>query len=133
MAFRNDIASFIKDTMEQRFSGTWHCVVGRSFGSRVSYELESFALFKLNQHTVLIFKWHLLRANAGNNDAVINCTNLSPASSDEKSSFGVESGHSHDHCIRVGQHKGYDYAHIDLGKEKLTHGELIYKNIIDQN
>ncbi|KAL3070579.1 hypothetical protein niasHS_007738 [Heterodera schachtii] len=51
-----DIASFVKDTMEQRFAGTWHCVVGRSFGSRVSYELESFALFKVNQHTVLIFK-----------------------------------------------------------------------------
>uniref|UniRef100_A0A915LD48 Dynein light chain n=1 Tax=Meloidogyne javanica TaxID=6303 RepID=A0A915LD48_MELJA len=51
-----DIASFVKDTFEQRFGPTWHCVVGRSFGSRVSYELETFVLLKANQHTVLVFK-----------------------------------------------------------------------------
>jgi dynein light chain LC8-type len=46
----------VKDNCEKQFGPTWHCVVGRSFGSRVSYELETFALLKVNQHTVLIFK-----------------------------------------------------------------------------
>jgi dynein light chain LC8-type len=52
-----DIASFVKDSLERQFGPTWHCVVGKSFGSRVSYELETFALLKVNnQLTVLVFK-----------------------------------------------------------------------------
>ncbi|KAH7730934.1 dynein light chain protein [Aphelenchoides avenae] len=51
-----DVASYLKDTFEQRFGGTWHTIVGRSFGSRVSYESGSFILLKANQHSVLIYK-----------------------------------------------------------------------------
>lgn len=51
-----DIAAYIKDTFESRFGPTWHCVVGRSFGSRVSYEMQHFILLKIKQTSVMIFK-----------------------------------------------------------------------------
>ncbi|KAI1716656.1 dynein light chain type 1 domain-containing protein [Ditylenchus destructor] len=51
-----DVASYLKDAFEHKFGPTWHTVVGKSFGSRVSYEMNHFILLKVNQHTVLIFK-----------------------------------------------------------------------------
>uniref|UniRef100_A0A915CM72 Dynein light chain n=1 Tax=Ditylenchus dipsaci TaxID=166011 RepID=A0A915CM72_9BILA len=51
-----DVASYLKDTFEQQFGATWHAVVGKSFGSRVSYEINHFILLKVNQHSVMIFK-----------------------------------------------------------------------------
>uniref|UniRef100_A0A914E774 Dynein light chain n=1 Tax=Acrobeloides nanus TaxID=290746 RepID=A0A914E774_9BILA len=51
-----DIAAYIKDTFEQKFGPTWHCVVGRSFGSRVSYETQHFILLKIKYVSVMVFK-----------------------------------------------------------------------------
>lgn len=33
-----DIATYIKDEIRLKFHGTWHCVVGRNFGSFVTFE-----------------------------------------------------------------------------------------------
>uniref|UniRef100_A0A1I8ABC1 Dynein light chain n=1 Tax=Steinernema glaseri TaxID=37863 RepID=A0A1I8ABC1_9BILA len=51
-----DVAAHIKETFESRFGPTWHCVVGKSFGSRVSYEQQHFILLKINRTSVMIFK-----------------------------------------------------------------------------
>ncbi|VDN03229.1 unnamed protein product [Thelazia callipaeda] len=51
-----DIASYIKDEFERKFGPTWHCVVGKSFGSRVSYEIQHFILLKSNCVSIMIFK-----------------------------------------------------------------------------
>nr|CAG8602500.1 14401_t:CDS:2 [Entrophospora candida] len=32
-----DIAAFIKREFDKRFGTTWHCIVGRSFGSYVTH------------------------------------------------------------------------------------------------
>ncbi len=33
-----DIATFIKDDFKVKYSGTWHCIVGRNFGSFTTHE-----------------------------------------------------------------------------------------------
>ena len=37
-----DIAAYIKKEMDKRFGPTWHCVVGRNFGSYVTHETRHF-------------------------------------------------------------------------------------------
>lgn len=51
-----DVAAYIKEEMDKRFGPTWHVVVGRSFGSRVSYEMSHFLLLKVNKTSIMIFK-----------------------------------------------------------------------------
>ncbi|EFO13158.1 dynein Light Chain family member [Loa loa] len=51
-----DMALYIKQEFERRFGPTWHCVVGKSFGSSFSYEIQHFILLKLNQLSIIIFK-----------------------------------------------------------------------------
>lgn len=33
-----DIATYIKDEVRLQYHGTWHCIVGRNFGSFVTFE-----------------------------------------------------------------------------------------------
>ncbi|VDD94148.1 unnamed protein product [Enterobius vermicularis] len=51
-----DVASFVKDEFEKKYGSTWHCVVGSSFGSRVSYEVGNFVLLQIGRIFVMIFK-----------------------------------------------------------------------------
>ncbi|KAK6109803.1 Uncharacterized protein BM_BM1368 [Brugia malayi] len=51
-----DMAFYIKEEFERRFGPTWHCVVGKSFGSSFSYEIQHFILLKFNQLSIMIFK-----------------------------------------------------------------------------
>uniref|UniRef100_A0A0M3HRP0 Dynein light chain n=2 Tax=Ascaris TaxID=6251 RepID=A0A0M3HRP0_ASCLU len=54
--FDKDVAAYIKDEFERRFGPTWHCVVGKSFGSRVSYEMQHFMLLRRRRVSIMIFK-----------------------------------------------------------------------------
>ncbi|KAK9447118.1 dynein light chain type 1-domain-containing protein [Limtongia smithiae] len=51
-----DIAAYIKKELDLRFGQTWHCIVGRNFGSYVSHETRHFIYFYLGQIAILIFK-----------------------------------------------------------------------------
>ncbi|KAF8820593.1 dynein light chain 8 family E protein [Cardiosporidium cionae] len=51
-----DIASFIKKQFDLKHSPTWHCVVGRNFGSYVTHESKHFIYFYLGHVAVLLFK-----------------------------------------------------------------------------
>ncbi|KAF8571437.1 hypothetical protein P879_02508 [Paragonimus westermani] len=62
-----DIAAYLKKEMDKRYGPTWHCVVGRNFGSPnmtplyltcsyVTHETHSFVYFYLGQSAVLLFK-----------------------------------------------------------------------------
>ncbi|OXB64628.1 hypothetical protein ASZ78_008704 [Callipepla squamata] len=51
-----EIAAFIKREFERRYSPTWQCVVGRTFGSYVSHETERFIFFAVRDLHVLLFK-----------------------------------------------------------------------------
>ena len=51
-----DIACYIKKEFDRKHNPTWHCVVGRNFGSYVTHETKHFIYFYLGQIAVLLFK-----------------------------------------------------------------------------
>jgi dynein light chain LC8-type len=51
-----DIAGFIKREFDKKHGPTWHCIVGRSFGSYVTHETRNFIFFFLNQFGILLLK-----------------------------------------------------------------------------
>lgn len=51
-----DIAAFMKKEFDKKYNPTWHCVVGRSFGSYVTHESKNFIYFYIGQLAVLLFK-----------------------------------------------------------------------------
>ncbi|VDM04878.1 unnamed protein product [Schistocephalus solidus] len=51
-----DIAAHIKKEFDKKHSPTWHCIVGRNFGSYVTHETRHFIYFYLGQVAILLFK-----------------------------------------------------------------------------
>ena len=51
-----DIAAFIKKEFDKKYNATWHCIVGRNFGSYVTHETKHFIYFYLGQVAILLFK-----------------------------------------------------------------------------
>ncbi|XP_010551078.1 PREDICTED: dynein light chain 1, cytoplasmic-like [Tarenaya hassleriana] len=51
-----DIAEHIKKEFDKKHGATWHCIVGRNFGSYVTHETNHFVYFYLDQKAVLLFK-----------------------------------------------------------------------------
>merc|ERR1711868_167246 len=51
-----DIAAFIKKEFDKKYSPTWHCIVGRSYGSYVTHETKHFIYFYTGQLAILLFK-----------------------------------------------------------------------------
>ncbi|RYG51950.1 hypothetical protein EON67_02305 [archaeon] len=46
----------IKKEFDKKYGPTWHCIVGRNFGSYVTHESKHFIYFYLGQIAVLLFK-----------------------------------------------------------------------------
>uniref|UniRef100_A0AC34PUI9 Dynein light chain n=1 Tax=Panagrolaimus sp. JU765 TaxID=591449 RepID=A0AC34PUI9_9BILA len=51
-----DVAVFIKEEFDKRHGSSWHCVVGRNFGSFVSHETNTFIYFYLNHVAIMLYK-----------------------------------------------------------------------------
>ncbi|NWY04734.1 DYL1 protein, partial [Nothoprocta ornata] len=59
-----DIAAHIKKAsgcsklreFDKKYNPTWHCIVGRNFGSYVTHETKHFIYFYLGQVAILLFK-----------------------------------------------------------------------------
>uniref|UniRef100_A0A2K5M4X8 Dynein light chain n=1 Tax=Cercocebus atys TaxID=9531 RepID=A0A2K5M4X8_CERAT len=51
-----DIAAHIKKEFDKKYNPTWHCIVGRNFGSYMTYEIKHFIYFYLGQVAILLFK-----------------------------------------------------------------------------
>ncbi|CDO98845.1 unnamed protein product [Coffea canephora] len=51
-----DVAEHIKKEFDKRHGPTWHCIVGRNFGSYVTHETNHFVYFYLDSKAVLLFK-----------------------------------------------------------------------------
>ncbi|KAL3508115.1 hypothetical protein ACH5RR_033497 [Cinchona calisaya] len=51
-----DVAELIKKEFDKRHGPTWHCIVGRNFGSYVTHETNHFVYFYLDSKAVLLFK-----------------------------------------------------------------------------
>lgn len=51
-----DIAAYIKKEFDKKYNPTWHCVVGRSFGSFVTHETKHFVYFYIGQVAIQLWK-----------------------------------------------------------------------------
>ncbi|KMZ66343.1 Dynein light chain 1 cytoplasmic-like protein [Zostera marina] len=51
-----DVAEYIKKEFDKNHGPTWHCIVGRNFGSYVTHETNHFVYFYLDQKAILLFK-----------------------------------------------------------------------------
>ena len=52
-----DVAEYIKKAFDEKFAGTWHVIVGRNFGSFVTYESKCIIQFWINHICFLIYKF----------------------------------------------------------------------------
>jgi len=51
-----DIASYVKKEFDRKYGPTWHCIVGRNFGSYVTHESKHFIYLFVGQIAFLLFK-----------------------------------------------------------------------------
>uniref|UniRef100_A0A914QQA0 Dynein light chain n=2 Tax=Panagrolaimus TaxID=55784 RepID=A0A914QQA0_9BILA len=51
-----DVAVFMKEQFDSKYGTSWHCVVGRNFGSFVSHETNCFIYFYLKNVAIMLFK-----------------------------------------------------------------------------
>ncbi|KAI5650821.1 hypothetical protein M9H77_36826 [Catharanthus roseus] len=51
-----DVAEYIKKEFDKKHGPTWHCIVGKNFGSYVTHETNHFVYFYLDSKAVLLFK-----------------------------------------------------------------------------
>ncbi|OIW26115.1 dynein light chain [Coniochaeta ligniaria NRRL 30616] len=50
------MAKFTIEKFDERKGPTWHCIVGRNFGSFVTHETKHFIYFYLGHCAILLFK-----------------------------------------------------------------------------
>jgi dynein light chain LC8-type len=50
------IASFVKHEFQRKYKGTWHCIVGKNFGSYVTHETKGYIYLTVGQVAVLLWK-----------------------------------------------------------------------------
>jgi dynein light chain LC8-type len=55
-SLETDLAKFIKVEFDKKFGPTWHCIVGRNFGSFVTHESTNFIYFYLGDLAFCLFK-----------------------------------------------------------------------------
>ncbi|XP_059630443.1 uncharacterized protein LOC132273504 [Cornus florida] len=51
-----DVAEYIKKEFDKKHGPTWHCIVGKNFGSYVTHETNHFVYLYLDSKAVLLFK-----------------------------------------------------------------------------
>jgi dynein light chain LC8-type len=51
-----EIAQHIKKEFDTKHGPTWHCIVGRNFGSFVTHETKHFIYFYVGNLAILLFK-----------------------------------------------------------------------------
>ncbi len=51
-----DIAAKIKAHFDMRYAPNWHCVVGKSFASYVTYSSKHYIFFYIAQMAILLYK-----------------------------------------------------------------------------
>ena len=55
-SIEKDIAAHIKKEMDKKHKPTWHCIVGKRFGSYVTHETRHFIYFYIGHVAILLFK-----------------------------------------------------------------------------
>ena len=52
----SQVASHIKREFDKKYSPTWHCIIGRNYGSHVVHATKCFIYFYLGQQAITLFK-----------------------------------------------------------------------------
>jgi dynein light chain LC8-type len=55
-SIERDIAAYIKKEFDKKYNPTWHCIVGRNFGSYVTHDTKHFIYFYMGKVAILLFK-----------------------------------------------------------------------------
>ena len=55
-SYYQDAAKLIKESFEQKYSPTWHCIIGTNYGSYCSYELGKIIYMKIGHLQIVLFK-----------------------------------------------------------------------------
>ena len=50
-----DVATSVKKAFDEKYGGTWHCVVGRNFGCSVTHETKYLLFFQMEETYILMF------------------------------------------------------------------------------
>jgi dynein light chain LC8-type len=51
-----EVASHLKKEFDRKYAPTWHCFVGRNFGSFVTHEAHHYIYFYIGQIAFMLFK-----------------------------------------------------------------------------
>ena len=51
-----DIAAFIKKEFDKKYNPTWHCIVGRNWGSCVTHSKQCYIRILYKDFTILLYK-----------------------------------------------------------------------------
>jgi dynein light chain 4 len=54
--FSQSGSKFIKEAMDKKFGGPWHCIIGEGFGFEVTYEMKNLLYMFFGTAAVLVFK-----------------------------------------------------------------------------
>ena len=52
----NDVAQAIVETIRKKYGGTWHCIVGKSYGSAIAYDEKKHFCELLGQFLVQMWR-----------------------------------------------------------------------------
>eukprot|EP00667_Euglena_gracilis_P028026 EG_transcript_35304 len=53
---QKDQAAYIKRKCDEKYGGTWHCIVGQHFGSNVNHDAYTIINFYLDKTAFLVFR-----------------------------------------------------------------------------
>ena len=53
---QREIAMHIKERFDEIYGSTWHCIVGRNFGSFISHEEGTFMYINVHDISILLFR-----------------------------------------------------------------------------
>ncbi|MBN3287627.1 DYL2 protein, partial [Polyodon spathula] len=56
IGYRLSDSTALSVEFDKKYNPTWHCIVGRNFGSYVTHETKHFIYFYLGQVAILLFK-----------------------------------------------------------------------------
>lgn len=49
-------AEYIKNLFDKKYGPTWHCIIGKDFGSYVTYQSQHMIQFTMDGYTILLYK-----------------------------------------------------------------------------
>lgn len=52
-----EIAAFVKKDFDKKYNPTWHCIVGKNFGSYVNYETQGLIYLFVGQVAILLYRF----------------------------------------------------------------------------